>query len=325
MTAHWLGFKKETLYKVLRIVISISLIVFLLSRANLPELVAVLKSANVWWFLVALLVEFIRVLISSYRWQILLSAKKIHNSLGSLISFYMVGYFFNMLLPTVWGGDVVRTYELAKYSERAADSIASVLVERTLDLVGLFVICWVSLAVFGLKRFEGTNILPIISGLSMTVLFLVVLLFNRRLMEKLISLGRIIKWWDTEAKLRGTYDSLLELALYRRSLGTAFGVSLIYQFVGIISAFLISQALGLGVPFSFFLVVMPIIWVIMMIPISIAGLGVRESAFVFFFAQHGVPTESALLLSLLFFSLTLVLALVGGSIYGLGKHRRQTI
>ena len=109
--------KEETLYKLLRIVISISVIAFLLSRTNLPELVAVLKSANVWWFLIALLVELLRVFIGSYRWQIILSVKKIQLSLGSLASFYLVGYFFNMSLPTVLGGDAVRTYELAKYSE----------------------------------------------------------------------------------------------------------------------------------------------------------------------------------------------------------------
>jgi len=156
--------------------------------------------------------------------------------------------------------------------------------------------------------------------LSGALLLLLVLVFNRRLTEKITSLGRLIKRWDTETKLNTFFNSLHELLRYRKSLGTAFGVSLIYQFAGIVSPFLIALTLDLNVPFSFFLAVMPVIWVIMMVPISIAGLGVREGAFILFFVQQGVTTESALLLSLLFLGLSLVLALVGGIIYGVGKY-----
>ena len=102
-------------------------------------------------------------------------------------------------------------------------------------------------------------------------------------------------------------------------------ISLLYQFVGNVSTFFISQSLGFRVPFVYFLIVMPIIWVIMMVPISISGLGVREGAFVLFFTQQGVSTENALLLSLLFFALTVVLALVGGVIFAWGGYRRKGV
>jgi len=314
--------KKQTLYKLLRIVFSIALISFVLSMTNLVELIAVLKSVNVWWIVVALLLEFLRVLICSCRWRVLLSAKGIRSSLGSLVSFYFVGNFFNMLLPTALGGDAMRAYKSANYTGKTADSITSVLVERILDFVALFVICWISLAISGLEWLKGTDTLLIVSCLSGALLLLLVLMFNRRLMQKITSLGRLIKWWDAEARLKAFFNSLHELLHYKRSLGIAFGISLIYQFAGIVSPFLLSLALDLKVPFSFFLVVMPVICVITMIPISIGGLGVREGAFVFFFAQQGITTESALALSLLYLGLNLALALVGGIIYGVGKYPR---
>ena len=314
--------KKVTLYRLLRIGISISLITFLLSRVDIVELAKALKSANLWWFLVALLLAFSQVFISARRWQVMLSPKGMHVPLGSLTSFYFVGRFFNIFLPTVMGGDVMRGYELAKFSQRAVDSAATVLMERICGFLALFVICWISLP-FGLERLEGTNILPIVGGMSFAFLLSLAALFNARLMGKILSLARIVKRWSVENKLKETYNSLRSFTASKRTLANAFVISLIMQLVGIASTFLISQALHLNVSFIYFLTIMPIIWVIIMAPISIAGFGVREGAFVFFFMQQGVSPENALLLSLLWWSLSLVVALVGGVIYGLGRYRRS--
>jgi len=313
------------MYQLMRIIISLGLLAFLLTRVNLPELAGVLKSINVWWFLLALLVSSLNMFLGAYRWQVLLLASRMAVPLSSLISLYFVGNFFSMFLPTVLGGDIMRTYELAKYSKRTTAAIATVVIERLIGFAALFIICLVSLPIFGSDRLYGTNILPIAVALSLVFFLLLALLYHRRLMNKILSLGRIFKRWDLESKLKRGYASLNELAVSKKGMLLAFLLSLVYQFMGIVGVFFVSKALGLDVPFSFFLVTMPIIWVIVMIPISIAGLGVRESAFVFFFTQQGVASSSALLLSLLFFSLTLATALVGGVIYGLGRYRFRPI
>lgn len=314
--------KNKALFKLLRVFISVSLIAFLLSIANLTELWEALKSASIWFLLIALVLAFSRVFISAFRWRIMLSPKGMRVPFVSLTSFYFVGSFFNMFLPTVLGGDVVRGYELARYSRRAVDSAATVLMERIIGFLALFLICWISLLI-GFQKLEGTNILVFIGVMSFAFIVTLVVLFNARLMQRILSLTRIIKRWNVEGRLKETFNSVHAFARARGVMFKAFVVSLVFQFVGIISTYVISEALGLGVPLVYFLMVMPIIWVIMMVPISIAGLGVREGAFVLFFTQQGVSTENALLLSLLFFGLTVVIALVGGIIFLWGGYRRR--
>jgi len=316
--------KKRYLSTILRLVISVSLIAFLLTTANLGELWSTLKTASILYLVIALLFVFVRVFISAYRWQIMLSPKGIHVPLSSLTCFYFVGNFFNMFLPTVLGGDVVRGYELARYSRHAVDSVATVLMERILGFFALFLICWISL-IFGFRALEGTNILLIVGGVSGAFLLFMSLLFNTKLTGMILSLTGRIKRWNVEGALKETYKSIRSFTASKKVLLNAFVISLLYQFVGIVSVFFISQSLGLGVSFVYVLIAVPIICVIMMAPISISGLGVREGAFVLFFTQQGVSIEDALLLSLLFFALTVFLALVGGLIYAWGGYRRKEV
>lgn len=314
---------KKLLGQIFRIVISISLIAFLLYTSNLAALAEALKTANIWSLLLALLLAFSQVFMSAYRWRIILSPKDMRVPLSSLTSFYFSGTFFNKFLPTVFGGDIVRAYELARFSGKAVDSAATVLIERIVGFTALFVICWISLA-FGFQRLEGTSILLIVVAMSFAFLLSLAVLFNARLMDKTLSLTRFVKRWNLEDTLKKAYNSLHSFTAFKGGLLSAFVVSLVAQLVGIASAFLVSQALGLNVPFVYFLVVVPIIWVITMVPISIGGLGIREGAFVFFFTQVGVSTENALLLSVLWWGLTLIIAMVGGMTYGLGRYRRSS-
>jgi len=315
-------FKRGYLRTILRLVISVSLITFLLTTANLGELWDTLKTASILYLIIALLLLFCRVFISAYRWQIMLSPKGMHVPLFSLTCFYLVGNFFNMFLPTVLGGDVMRGYELARFSCNAVDSAATVLMERILGFFALFLICWISL-IFGFRILEGTNILLIVGGVSVGFILVMALLFNTRLTARILSLTGSIKRWNVEGTLKETYRSIRAFTASKKVLLNAFVMSLLCQFLVIVSTFFISQSLGLGVPFVYFFIAMPIIWVIMMLPISISGLGVREGAFVLFFTQQGVSTEDALLLSLLFFALTVILALVGGLVFAWGGYRRK--
>jgi len=315
--------KKKSVKTILRLGISVLLIAYLLSIANLGEIQESLKSANIWYLLIALVLNYSRMPISAYRWKIILESKGILVPLRSLTCFYFIGAFFNMFLPTVIGGDIMRGYECAKFSGRGMDSATSVVIERILGFSTLFIICWISLP-FAFKLLEGTNILIIIGLISFAFICFVTILFNRRLMAITLRLSRTIQRWNVEPRLKAAYNSLHSFTTSRAVLIKAFAVSVIFQFVTIVSTYFISEALGLGVPFIYFLVVMPIIWLTLMIPISIAGFGVREGAFAFFFTKVGVSVEDALLLSLLFFGMSMVVALTGGIIYGWGGYRKRS-
>lgn len=313
---------KRFLLSLARFIISASLIIFLLSRANLPQLYAELKSASMWLFLVALLLGFCVLLVSAIRWYVMLRTKGIRISLSALTYFYLVGSFFNSILPTVLGGDVMRGYELARATGRSLDSASTVLMERIVAFFALFVICWVALP-FGYQRLQGTNVLSVVVAMSIGFILFALLILNRRIMGRLISLTSFIKRWNVQVRLQAAFESLHSLAESRLLLFNAFVISLIAQFIAIFSTYCISRALDVDVPFTYFLIIMPLIWVITMIPVSISGIGVREGAFVLFFTQQGVARERALALSLLVFAVTVATGIVGGVIYAWGGYRKH--
>jgi len=92
-------------------------------------------------------------------------------------------------------------------------------------------------------------------------------------------------------------------------------LSLIVQFLRILTVYLAALALGIEVPFAPYLVLVPVTALITLVPISLAGLGVREGAFVYFFSRAGMSEAGAFSLSLMVFGLSLVLWVVGAALY----------
>ncbi len=100
-------------------------------------------------------------------------------------------------------------------------------------------------------------------------------------------------------------------------------ISFIIQFIGPISVYFIGLSLGVKVNFIYFVIFLPIIGAITLLPVAIGGLGLREGLFVVYFAKAGVVKQMALAMSLLSFSYVGFDGAIGGLIYVLTvRHRR---
>ena len=88
---------------------------------------------------------------------------------------------------------------------------------------------------------------------------------------------------------------------------------------------LIARSLGVDIPLGYFFLFVPIITSLLMLPVSMSGLGVREGAYVYLFAQAGVPSSQALTMSLLVYASNVATGLVGGALYALqGLYELRT-
>jgi uncharacterized protein (TIRG00374 family) len=123
-----------------------------------------------------------------------------------------------------------------------------------------------------------------------------------------------------QAKLQGMVDALRRYRGHHRALGQAFGLSLLLQALIIVTYYLIGAGLGLGVPLLYFFLFVPLITCLSMLPVSVAGLGIREGGVIYFFAKVGVPAAAALGMSLVWFSLTVVVSGLGGLVFLLDSH-----
>jgi hypothetical protein len=258
-------------------------------------------------------------LISTVRWQRLLLAEGIRLPLWRLILVYFEGAFFSLFLPTLIGGDIVRGFAIYRITRGHDASVASILVDRLSGFAALIVIAMVAL-VLAYGQIRDPQAAVMILGVAAAFILLIAVLLHSRMKEHASGLLRAVGLTKFEAKLERMVDALQRYRGHRRALGQAILLSALLQALIIVIYYFIGAGLNVGVPLSYFFLYVPLITVVAMLPVSVAGLGVREGGTVYFFAKVGVDTASALTMSLAWFSLTLVVSGLGGLAFLVNTH-----
>jgi uncharacterized protein (TIRG00374 family) len=135
-----------------KVIVSLILIFFLL-RGNWQKTLEKLLQVHPGYLLSALVVALLGVVVRAYRWQVLLSALEVEVPLGQLTALYFIGFLFTNVLPTGFGGDPIRMYELSRYTHKTAESAGTVLADRFFGLIVLQAMAVVALA-FGYQLVE---------------------------------------------------------------------------------------------------------------------------------------------------------------------------
>ena len=260
----------------------------------------------------AMVMMILGVVIRAVRWQILLNAIGVPVPLGELTAIYFIGFLFNNLLPSGLGGDAMRMVELNKHSPRVSDTVTSVVVDRFLGLFALQAIALVALltnwgtvpngvAYFTIVIFMG----GLIGGL---------LLINRPLYTNLRQKIGLFRRLTDIKFINSTFESFHRYPL--PALGQSFLVSIIFNFTLIIMYAFIGFSLDAPVNLAQYAVIVPITSLLLLVPISFAGLGVREGAFRQLYGQIGVAPEVAVAFALLVHVIgNICTGLIGGVIY----------
>jgi uncharacterized protein (TIRG00374 family) len=300
---------RSRLFDLLKIVVSVGFLALLLSRADLGQVLQRLKDMQVPFFLGALALYIAGELVRGYRWGVLLWSLGVQVRWRRLAGLYFVGSFYNLVLPTGFGGDVVKVLELSRDAGASA-AISSVVVERFSGLFVLFLLA--AMALIGSYQLVPPMVVVAILVATLLSLILVALLVQRTWIERWGRTLHLDRLFRRFAILRNLYQSL---GLYsRKALARATGVALLFNLMQILANILLARAVGIHVPVAYFFLFVPIIAVSTMLP-SLGGLGVREGAYVLLFTQVGVDHDHALALALAR-DLTLIsLGLIGAVIY----------
>ena len=111
-----------------------------LFKVRLKDVGAEFLHSDPKWIIAAGALHIIGLLISAYRWQLLLKAVDVEAPLWPLLRSYLIGGFFNNFLPTRVGGDVYRMIDSKKYSGTLLRPFAVIIVERLTGIYGLILI-----------------------------------------------------------------------------------------------------------------------------------------------------------------------------------------
>jgi hypothetical protein len=300
--------RRAAIMRTARLLVSLGLMALVFYKLDLSEFVGLMRGARLLYITAAVALIIGDLVLGAYRWQRLLRALGISVPLSTLTASYFVGLFFNNFLPTSMGGDVVRIYDVARYSRQLSASAASVVAERALSALaqGLIALVGLALGYEVTKRFAG----EIAAIFAVLCLVLVALLLGDH-------------WGRKISLLRGrVMEALGSISFCLRDKSLALWVvfvSLFFHAVIVLINYAIFLALGADVSLAYCFLVIPIILFITLLPVSINGLGIREWAYIYFFGRLGLSMAEAVAASLLFFILLILVSLIGGVIFALRR------
>ena len=292
-----------------RVALSVTALVLLLREVGGADVVEVLRDADPGYLGSACLLFLLGIVIRVFRWRALLHGLGVTPPLKLLLKLYLIGNFFNTVLPSGFGGDVVRVVELAQQNRQSA-AVGTVIVDRLTGILSLMAL--------------GLVVLPFTHGLApwLVWMFIVVavggllggaLLLEGRLLRHLtarlpqaLSLAGQGKLADIYAAVSGSGARAVWLAL---------ALSTLFNLVNITVYWLCGLAVGIDVPLGFYFVFVPLLSLTLLVPISVGGLGARDWVAQPLFGSIGVPDAVAAGMTLLVYAVTLAVGLIGLAIY----------
>jgi uncharacterized protein (TIRG00374 family) len=296
------------------------LLFFLFSQSDIGRILELAAFLNIFIFVICLFLMLVIQVIAAYRWHVFVKADNPQTPVSKLFSFYLVGLFFNNFLPTTVGGDLVRGYDLYKYSGHGKAAVVSVFMERLTGLTAQVVVALVAVLI-GYSFLGQPLILWLVCGISVAYLLFLIVLLNERMIRAFLALSAKLRLTQALHFLSETYQLFIRYHSNRRAMVEAIFLSLLIVMISIFTFYFLSLALHLSIPFGYFIIFLPIMNIIAMLPITLGGLGAREGIGMFLFSRVGVAPSDAFGLSLAWSLLLILISLLGGVLFALRRTR----
>jgi uncharacterized protein (TIRG00374 family) len=317
---------RARLFLASKILLTALFVAILLYTVPLAEVARLFARPNWWYMALLLALNFGMVVLSAWKWRILLHRKGITDSLPSLLRLYILGNFFNNFLPSMIGGDSARGVILGRKTGRMADVFLSIFMERFTGFVTL--VSLTSLAVILNHPFIHIGNLKTICLAALAATCAVgFLTFSRRGFAFLVRIVfRLIPGGGRFGeKLTDLHHSLQEFRSHRLEFAGIMLLSLSFHVLTGINIYLACLALNYQPNFLEMVIVTPFILLLSVLPVTINGVGLWEGSFVLFFSLLGIPKSLALSVALLLRLKTLLISSFGGIFYLQEKGGGKTV
>jgi uncharacterized protein (TIRG00374 family) len=303
----------------IRILVAVALTAVIVWRSDPATVLGATRGARGSWLMAAVLLVLLDRFLMAYRWVVLVRVFETADRvpLATLLRVFFISTFVGTFLPTSVGADAVRAYGLARSHTTAARSVASVLMDRLIGVLSLLIVALAGLS-FARDLLHDS---AVVAGIALTAFACAIgagAIYSERMAATAARLlGRI----PIAATQRISVNLTTAVRTYARHHGALANVlagSIVVQLIRIVQAYTLGVALDLGVPFTTYVAFVPIILLVMLLPITVFGLGTSQLAFAALFVRAGVPVGGAVALSLLFVGLGVVGNLPGAFLYATG-------
>jgi glycosyltransferase 2 family protein len=303
-----------------RVLVTAAILFYLFRKIDLAASGSAMLRVDPWWFAFTLALVALDRLIMAWRWLILLRAAGVDLPAWTAVRIFLTSSFVGSLVPAGIGADLARAYAATSQTAQGSQAVASVGIDRILGVVAC-----VGLGAIGAAGWSRHldpafhNYLLVVStaaGVGALALLWVDVLVTRWLPER----WRERRWgWRI-------YRLGEAVGAYRRRPAVLSGVlllSVLVQILRVFQGYGLGRGLAVNVPLAFYLVFMPLVLLLLLLPVSISGFGLPQAAIVWLLGPLGVPEAQSFAMSTLFILIGLFGNLPGAFLY-LGRKKPLT-
>lgn len=303
----------------LRITVSVVLLAVLVSRIDLSSALPRNRHlSTLLWLGGAFAVAMGGIVLSAWRWQRVLIVFDRAVRLRTLVGHYFSGQFVGNVLPSTIGGDVVRVTRLTQTIGDAPTAFGSVALERLTGFIALPLLSLIGFAVdpslLGARR---SWIALLASGVTIVALVTILFLAAH---PRLAGRYRHDDGWTRF--IGAVHVGVERMRREPRRAAAALGTAMLYQASLVVTMWCVAHALGAPVPSGALLAYIPAVAMAQVLPLSLAGLGVREGMLVLLLTPLGVSTGQAVGMGLLWYLIMLVVSMFGAPSFAVGSRHR---
>ncbi|MGN6796567.1 MAG: lysylphosphatidylglycerol synthase transmembrane domain-containing protein [Gaiellaceae bacterium] len=287
---------------------------YILSKVDLGKTKDIITAASVPWLLLSAALTLVTVPPMGWRWQRLLAVRGVHESVSWLTRTYFVSYAVGQVLPTSVGGDASRIFETSRrHPGRITPITGSVLLERALGGAVTLVLAGVGLLLaigrYPIGAYLWIELVFVVGTIATAFVF-----FSRSVRRRLVVLGPIARRFRVEKAARAVYDGLHGYRDHPGPLLVVAVVTAAAQLTRVVAIYASGRAVGIHLSVLPYVVLGPLLFLVMLVPFTVNGIGVREAFFVSFLGKLSIDHDHAFACGFLFFVMTVLLALPGVAI-----------
>jgi uncharacterized membrane protein YbhN (UPF0104 family) len=309
------GEMRRFLLSTIKILISAALLYLALGKVNLSDLASRINIASLGWIGLAIAVTFFQIFVGVLRWREISSECGAPLETMQAMRYNVIGTFFNQTLPSSIGGDAVRLWLVARAGAGWRAATYSIFVDRAIGLIALAVVIVASLpwSYSLITDPHGRSALLVVdfAALAAGAGFLL--------------LGRLPwpwlkRWWGTHHV--HACSVIANRVLFSRERGPKIAVlSVLVHVLAVVIAWCVVQSIAAPVLFGQIFQLVPPVMLITMLPISIAGWGVREATMGLAFGYAGLMPNEGVNISLLLGAVSFIVGAVGGLVWILSAEK----
>ena len=300
---------RRFLLSALKILVSAALLYLALRKADFADLASRIHITSLGWIGLAIALTFLQIFVGVLRWREI--SAECGAPLGTMqaMRYNVIGTFFNQTLPSSIGGDAVRLWLVARAGAGWRAATYSIFVDRAVGLIALAIIIVASLP-WSLRLIgdpHGRSALLLVDFLALAggVGFMILGALRWPWLKR---------WWGTHHL--HACAVIADRVIFSRKRGPKIAVlSLLVHVLAVVIAWCVVQSIAAPVAFSQVFLLIPPVMLITMLPISIAGWGVREATMGLAFGYAGLMTSEGVNVSLLFGAVSFIVGAFGGLVW----------